>query len=256
MTAESLISSFQSGTGGGHYPRISRAELALGLNQRIADPDTMFQGTSSLCGPTSLFHCLIRDDPEAYVKYVIDLYTNGWARVGRLEVRPGADCRNASPTGVPPVDWVALASLRDSDNTLFDYQSAKNEVAGITMPHSLTDWFRAVGYSQVLNNTNVFITKGEEEILAMARLLSQGYKVCMFVNANIVQNSTAGGGFFTIPNHWVELIRLQGIHNDRVTGAILWTWQRRYSLPSPTVGQFSGNFFGYVAARGYSAPRS
>lgn len=255
MTAESLITGFESASRAGQYRNISRADVARGLRERVSNPDTMYQGTSSLCGPTSLFHCLIRDDPEAYVKYVTDLYNNGQATVGRLVVRPSSDCRAAIPTGMPPVDWVALASLRDSDNTLFDYQSTSNEAAGITMPHSLTDWFRLVGYQRVLNNTNIFITKGEDEIRAMARLLGEGYKVCMFVNATIVENSTQGGGFFTIPNHWVELMRLQGVHDDRVRGCMLWTWRRYYTLPNPTVGQFSGNFFGYVAAKGYSPPR-
>ena len=255
MSVDTRIAAFAAGTGNGYYPNCPRAEMVRGLRERVADPDTMNQGVSSLCGPTSLFHCLIRDDADAYVKYVIDLYINGRATVGRLNVRPGADCRNANPRGVPVVDWVALASLRDSENTVLDYEAPSNAAAGITMPGSLASWFRAVGYQNVLNNTNVFITKGEDEIRAMARLLGQNYKVCMFVNANLVENPRQGGGFFTIPNHWVELIRLQGIHSDKVTGAALWTWTRIYNLPQLAVGTFDDNFFGYVAARGYSAQR-
>ncbi len=252
MSADSMIASFAAGTGNGQYPLVPRAEVVRGLRERVGNPDTMSQGVSSLCGPTSLFHCLIRDDAEAYVKYVIDLYTTGRATIRQLTVRPGADCRNANPRGVPAVDWVALASLRDSENTFLDYQAPQNEAAGITLPNNLAAWLRAVGYRSVLNNTNVFITKGEDEIRAMARLLGQGYKVCMFVNSNIVQHTLQGGGFFTIPDHWVELIRLQGIHNDRVTGAVLWTWAQTFNLPHATVDAFDDNFFGYVAARGYS----
>ena len=39
----------------------------------------------------------------------------------------------------------------------------------------------------------------------------------------------------------------------KVTGAALWTWTRVYNLPHVDVGKFDDNFFGYVAARGYSA---
>ena len=34
---------------------------------------------------------------------------------------PSADCRNANPGDIKPVDRVARASLRDSGNALFDY---------------------------------------------------------------------------------------------------------------------------------------
>jgi hypothetical protein len=53
------------------------------------------------------------------------------------------------------VDWVALASLRDSTNLFSDYQSHTNAAAGITLPGTLAGWFSASGFSQVENRTNL-----------------------------------------------------------------------------------------------------
>ena len=74
--------------------------------------------------------------PHLYTQYVIDLYRTGEARIGDLHVKPSAGCRAyQSPRDkIHPVDWIALASLRDSENSFLDYSSANDTAAGITIP--------------------------------------------------------------------------------------------------------------------------
>ena len=100
----------------------------------------------------------LRREPEDFARYVIDLYETGRAKIGSLEVKPGADCRNYRVVAddVAAVDWVALASLRDGGNALLDYQSPSNEAAGITLPGTLASWFRAGDFRPVENKTNLF----------------------------------------------------------------------------------------------------
>ncbi len=253
MTAQSRIDSFASGSGDGAFPHITREQLAQGLRERIANPASVRQGRASLCGPASLMFCLLRDNPDAYVGYVVDLWNNGRARLGTREVRPGEDCRNATPRGIAPVDWVALASLRDSENLFLDYEESADRVAGITMPGSLAAWMRATGYQEVVNLTNVWFTKGESDVNDATALLHAGKRVCLFVNADIVAHAAAGGGRTTTPDHWVVLTACNGIRDGKVIGATLWTWGHHYPLGEPTVAQFCGNFFGYVAGR-YARP--
>lgn len=253
MTVQSRIDSLATGSGEGCFSQVSRVQLVQGLRERVANPDSLYQGVASLCGPTSLIHCLLRDNAEAYVGYVVDLWTTGRGRIGTLNVRPGEDCRNATPRGIAAVDWVALASLRDSENTILDYDEPADQVAGITMPGTLAAWFRAAGYQDVRNVTNVWFTKGESDINTATALLRQGKRVCLFINADLVQHGASGGGRTTVPDHWVELVACNGIRDGRVRGAVLWTWARRWPLPDLTVEQFCGNFFGYVAGR-YGAP--
>ena len=116
----------------------------------------------NLCGPAAFFYCLVHDDPDLYAKYVIDLYTTGKAMLGTIEVSPGSDCRNYRPdkSKIVPVDWVALASLRDLDNSFilfFDFDSADTGVGGITMPHSMKSWFKAFSCKHMQDTTSVWV---------------------------------------------------------------------------------------------------
>lgn len=246
MSVDSLLADFASGPATGAFPRITRDQVLSGLRERVADPDTINQGDASLCGPASFLYCLLHDNAERYVRYVIDMYRGGSARIGTLDVRPSADCRNATPRGIAPVDWVALASLRDSENTFMDYQDSSNQLSGITMPGTLASWFRAAGYRNVRNDTNVFFTKGKDDLTVATSLLRQCRRICLFINADMVDNPGGGGGFFTIPNHWVVMTESSGISGGNVRISI-WTWGRTRSLGSVDAGELTENFFGYVA---------
>jgi hypothetical protein len=65
MSAIDVISGFESSGGQGSWPFISKADVAAGARERIADASKIDQGSSSLCGPTSLLYSLIKKKPEA-----------------------------------------------------------------------------------------------------------------------------------------------------------------------------------------------
>ena len=55
--------------------------------------------------------------PDTYAKFVIDLFTLGKARVNKLSIVASAYLRKASIIGgADPADWIAFASLRNSEN--------------------------------------------------------------------------------------------------------------------------------------------
>jgi len=95
------------------------------------------------------------------VKYIIDLYERGEATIGGLKVKSGSDCKNYKipPGSIALVDRIGLASLRNSENTMFDYDSTTDRFAGITLPSGLLRCFKASGYTQVENKTNLMFDK-------------------------------------------------------------------------------------------------
>jgi hypothetical protein len=255
MSAQSRIDEFARGSGGGAFSNIARSDVVSGLRERIADPTSLDQSAASLCGPAALFYCLLNDRPETYVRFVIDLYTTGSANLGSLTVSPGSDCRRyrPPPDKIAAVDWIALASLRDSENSLIDYESADDTAGGVTMPHSLAAWFRALGYSDVRNETNVFFTKGRSDIDSCHTLRLHGRKVCLFVNAQILSAHSQASRSFS-PNHWVVLTSSAGVVNNALSVNV-YTWGDIRRVPAAgtlSVDQFCRNFYGYVSA--FSAP--
>ncbi|WP_431281830.1 hypothetical protein ACQW02_20870 [Humitalea sp. 24SJ18S-53] len=262
--APRLIDEFSKRGGAGVFPHISRADVVAGLRERLADKKSISQKTTSLCGPSALCTSLLHDDPDVYVTYVISVWETGVGKLGTIVVKPGEDCRNYKPKPMPskfsgkprnfiaPVDWVALASLRDSENDVFDYDDDDDAAGGITMPEDLAEWFTKVGYRDQRNETNIWFTKGAANIDEAGRLRSQGYAVALFICANMIQaKSQRDHGVFTIPDHWILLNHTSGFTQGSIDLNI-WSWGGDIQVPDKgrlSEDDFSGNYFGYVAAR-------
>lgn len=111
------------------------------------------QGASSLCGPAAFFYSLLEDRPDIYQQVIKELWETGSTKIGSLKIEPSDDCRkprkfyDGTAKKLPAIDWISLASLRDTENGLFDYQSPDNQFSGITMDGALKKWFQKVGSS-------------------------------------------------------------------------------------------------------------
>jgi len=254
--AMSLVNKFAPGGHGKGFARIDRADVVEGMRARIADPTRVDQKAASLCGPAAFFFCVLEEHPELYAQYVIDLYLTGEARIGALHVKPSSGCRayNSPRDLIHPVDWIALASLRDSENTLLDYSSANDTAAGITMPHSLADWFRKIGWKGVSNTTNVFFTKGRSDIDVCIRDFNADRRICLFINMQMLDSHKRGDRSFS-PDHWVAMseadrVKKPIIRNGKIELGV-YSWGDLHDIPEHgdfLLDKFYHNFYGYVSA--------
>jgi hypothetical protein len=246
--------------GVGAFRNILRSAVAKGLLERVKVPSAINQAASSLCGPAALLYDVATRDPVAYVDYVISLYEEGVGRIGELEVRPGADLKEHDPgTTVEASDWIALASLRDSENWFFDYQAASDEFAGITLPHELEDWFRRAGYTDVVSDARVVVDQEEENARRADAHYRDGYRVCLFIHANMLEKETQGD-VSAVPNHWVVLTSTFTFGTALVEGRTvrtisftIYTWgEGRRRVPRTgilPVDEFLDSYYGFVAAK-------
>jgi len=253
MAATDVIDKLESAGGQGSWPFIDRQDVVDGARVRLGDAGKINQGTSSLCGPSSLLYSLIKKKPEAYASYISQLYSNGSAKIGSLDVKPSSDTRNykVPKDKIHPVDWMGLASLRDSANSALKYSSVDDEAAGITMPGTLADWFTKAGFTGVKNVTNVLFTKSRSDIEAADALRRQGYRVCLFINGDMLKVATQNNKSI-IPNHWVVLSApVNFFEGERITLTVF-TWgngTRAVPLTGDlSLSSFLNNFYGYVAA--------
>jgi hypothetical protein len=247
MSVEQTIYEFATKEGNGMFPNIPRGHVADGLWDRVSNPDTINQQTSSLCGPASFSWSVMQKRPEYYVNYVTQVYDKGEAMYGGVKVKPGYDCRNATVTGkIPAVDWVALGSLRDSENTLWDYQDASNEFAGITLPNHIEHWMNKSGFVGVTNETNLWFTKDVDNLAEAADLLGKGYQVCLFINHSLMEGQW--GHWYTIPDHWIVMTRPPVFKSSKVVDMGVWTWAQRWNVNS-SVERWESGYFGYVAGK-------
>jgi len=163
---------------------------------------------------------------------------------------------------IDAVDWIALASLRDSENRFFRHRSVASDTSGITLPGSLVSWFTAAGYKQVQEKTQFTASHGPEHLLGAARDFQHNKNVCLFIAAKVVT------GPFTlraIPNHWVVLSEVQlgsiSHHPDpaqmqkpleeQVPSFKAYSWGREkmdLNASKLSLADFSKYYFGYVVA--------
>lgn len=258
--AEELVDRFAARAGGGAFTAISRKRVADGLRVRVWAPSAINQGTSSLCGPASLLFDVATRDPESYVKYVTALWETGHGRIGRIDVSPGTDLKAFDPgRNVEASDWIALASLRDSENWFFDYQEDSDALAGITLPGELEGWFKKAGYTEVVNDARAIVDKDEQCLRRADDLFRNGFRVCLFIHSNMLSPSTQGNGSATA-DHWVVqtgrvtfgATMIEGKPSTTVSLRIFTWGEGRRAVPQAGVlplDAFLDNFYGFVAAR-------
>lgn len=266
--AKALVDDFEKRTAPNSWPHLTRSEVASGLRSRIDDPDNIDQGNTSLCGPADFTRDIAEDRPKDYARAVIQLFETGGTRIGDLDIRPGHDLRGhilSAGAGIAQVDWIILASIRDSDNWFFDYQSESDDASAITMPHSKESWLKKAGYREVINDTNAVACKDLPNAIRASSLFSQGYKVALFINANMLSADDMNDVSLT-PDHWVALtkpIKVQSFNvahpgtlnedpNSRVELEV-YSWGKTVAVPPGgkrlTDYHFRCNYYGFIACR-------
>ena len=178
-------------------------DFILAVEARIKEPYLINQDKVNLCGPNAFFYCVATRYPDHYARYMIDLWTNGEAYLGKLHVKPSQACLKASLSGaIAPVDWVALASLRDSSNSFFNFDEIDDATGGITYPGDMAQWFRSTLFSSVENQTNLVRRANLANLQQAQRRYGANKSVCMLISSKVTSLNKKVNA---LPNHWVVL---------------------------------------------------
>ena len=259
---------------------LSRHLLKTDLAQRVGGhPELIDQGQSSLCGiaVAGFFWC--KDRPQQYEDYILKMHQRG-----SFQLRAGLDIEIDSdehltaykmtdtryPMESPPsaaeskqgkirqrmspVDFIFLVVLKDYLNNLFDYDpdgpnsgSGMEGTTGLTLPNEVAWVMREVAkYPTVEDETNLVTSKwsgASASAKEIADLLKGGNSLAILINANRIMDNTSG--YFTIPTHWVGVLR---VFDNPQAGTIyleVFSWGGRESRVI-SYDNFVDGYFGYV----------
>ncbi|MGN2485881.1 hypothetical protein [Acinetobacter calcoaceticus] len=187
----------------------SKIQIEAGLQARLNEP-LPDQSDASLCGPAAYFFCLINLSPNKYKFAVKQLWETGKTKIGDLNIEANLDgCRrvknyyrkNGTPR-LPPIDWITLASLRESENIALRLKDPNQEVAGITLWGELINWFKKSGFSGV--KTFPFYINGYNPglISELNQYAGDGYYVVSLISASLL-SSGSSSGTQSFPDHWI-----------------------------------------------------
>lgn len=165
------------------------------------------QNSASTCGPAAFYYCIQMDRPDVYAQAARELWGYGKTKIGTLTISPGEGCKHPSGTfytsdGKPRIlglDWMTLAGLSDSENTVLSFDTLDSPVAGITMWQTLTEWFEKAGYEKVFSNVAP-VQAGIQGIRDLNEYAQKGYRVVTLINDGLLKRSDSN---LTVPTHWI-----------------------------------------------------
>jgi hypothetical protein len=164
------------------------------------------------------------------------------------------------------VDWLTMASLRDSENWFLDFDSItrKGDVQGITTAPELARWFKRAGFSDIRNGVgdgivpgqvlkDALTEKGPRTVAEANTLFEQGYRVCLFINATMLDEDEQSQKGTLFDRHWVVQQSPIDLSNSKVRLQVFTYGTGKQQIPEGRTdllhAHFFQNFFGYVAAK-------
>src|SRR5262245_61979133 len=127
-------------------------------------------------------------------------------------MKPPSEIRMAKiPIDINHVDFIILASLRDSENMWLSPVGRVPDFASMTTGGEVEKWFRKAGFSEVKEFT-VPTRKaggvGAKTMMQMVRIANDYYKqkwqVVLLIDSDVLKKSTQNDRSYW-PDHWVAL---------------------------------------------------
>lgn len=242
---------FLKRTGASRFPMLDRDQVGIDLLYRVANPNVINQGPATICGPVGFLYSVAFDTPANYAQFGIDLFERGKARLGRYEVAPGHDCRHyLPPFPITHGEWLTGASLRDSANSFFDYDTVLRD--GGTKFSEVVRWMKAAGYSDIKASDGRKQSRNTSEIGLINGLYSRGYRVILLIHSMLL-NPKKQADKSSEGNHYVVLRSPIEVIGNQVKVAV-YTWGvGQWIIPGPntsmSAGGFAQHWYGYVAGK-------
>lgn len=173
-----------------------------------------------LCGPAAYFYCLMIDRFDIYEVFIWNLWSYGKAKLGSMNIIPHEKTKkNEDLFGgftfprISAIDWISMASLRDSSNKLLDYESVSNKVSAITLWDDIERWMISLGSKKIFSNISL---KHSEinDICKLNSFINGNVHVISLISAGMLQK----GADVPFKDHWIVWDgKLKLLNGDDIT---------------------------------------
>lgn len=260
----------------------TKERVETSLYSRIKDPYPN-QRSTYLCGPAAFFYCVLNSNKKIYAKIVKELWEKGEVKVNNLNIKPsldgarkvngfykenkGVNNKITLNPRISPVDWITMGSLRDSENSVFDYNTAEsqnivgdsfNGFTAFTLPSDMERWLKNIGYKIVYTERN-YSSRVDSLIKANAFSMQNHYLIALTMGA-IVEGQPEIPRFSKLkvrgPSHWIvftdniktkkgQLITSSTQHSE-IVSAYCATWGSNQKIKDQELSFFSSNLYWFI----------
>lgn len=260
----------------------TKERVETSLYSRIKDPYPN-QRSTYLCGPAAFFYCVLNSNKKIYAKIVKELWEKGEVKVNNLNIKPsldgarkvngfykenkGVNNKITLNPRISPVDWITMGSLRDSENSVFDYNTAEsqnivgdsfNGFTAFTLPADMERWLKNIGYKIVYTERN-YSSRVDSLIKANAFSMKNHYLIALTMGA-IVEGQPEIPRFSKLkvrgPSHWIvftdniktkkgQLITSSTQHSE-IVSAYCATWGSNQKIKDQELSFLSSNLYWFI----------
>jgi hypothetical protein len=249
------ITNFEKSSTPGVWAIVEKKQLIAEMQLRLNDAFQINQGTQPFCGPAAIIFELVRKQPLRYIQICRSLFEKGSFQ-GKTKLIQASQLlrRSQGRLRMAPSDWMVLATLRESENTIFNIEVNTPEIirnlAGMTKSWEMQGWIKELfDYRQVKTiHTYLF---GEFAALEQAKAaINSGGVVFGLVTADGLLRDKKP--FLPLPTHWVSILGnisvKGGDWSDNDSGRIsldLYSWGKQFHI-NKDEDVFEDYFWGVV----------
>jgi hypothetical protein len=213
--AEPIIAAleqFEQSTQSGVWPHILKNDLIENIRAAVAEPLTIHQKYTPLCGPAAIVFELVSRQPHRYIQICQQLYETDQFQGRTKEVKPSQTLVESQipknpelgGTDIRPADWMLLATLRDVENLLFPVDADSGQlVMGVTTPWEMKGWaFEILGYNQIAYESTY--SYGEFDAMRLAeKARNNGGVAFLMIHSAMLGKAEP---LVSYPDHWVSFL--------------------------------------------------
>jgi len=206
------LKDFEDSTTSGVWTQIAKPDLIADMRLAIESPLEVSNGQQNLCGPAAIVYELVKRNPERYVALMRQLYEQGYFNAGTIDITPASQLYSiAVPSGITCADWMIMASMRDDENTLFDYDPG-DDVAGISWPSDMVLWAEQILQFSNVNYTSTYTFGEADAIVAANNAYNANGCAFLLIDCWMLQSPEP---LVCIPEHWVPYAGGLQVSTDR-----------------------------------------
>ena len=236
------LQSFEASIAPGAWQFLDKATIIGEMRDRLTNPFTVNQGGQPFCGPAAVLFELVRKQPDRYVEICQSLFTIGGFQSKNHWIPASDKLRQASSGNLRmgQVDWMVLATLRESENRLFPVQPNAPDLirnlAGMTQSWELIGWVQEfLGYTHTAYN-HAYLTNDLSALHKAEDAIAAGGVAFALVTAEGLINHEWVVPF---PNHWISILGNIQANEDRTQFDIYtWSKQVRIDIDTPTFRKY------------------
>jgi hypothetical protein len=247
------------------FAGVAGQQQALGnrLLDLVVRPHRLNQVDYGFCGANAFLHSVATTEPETFVRYMLAMIRTGRGTLGvgdapGLRVKASREARRKIGTDIDPIDWIAMAGLRSSENKVLGgitrmskdgdgkprglFRMARGGLQGYSTVGDLKSWYRKLGYTVLGHLDRTIMGLSRRQLTAAGDAWSVDTEVTLYIPGSAVH-----GEFKGRPSHFVRLaskVREQ----DGALCFKVWSWGEMHDLVVP-LADVSNAVYGYVIAQ-------